>query len=553
MDLGVRASRGAGRPTTTAAGPGFVAVVLDPVQAPRERSGRLFAGSRRFRRRRTRLVRLVLGGRGRSRRLVSARDRGIPSCPGGGLRAHRAFPPHQRHLREPDLRDRRQSQHVRFGRRRHHILRARPRGRQPGRGGAGACEDRSRRSDRRLAARRCSDGPWLRRAAYGNRRLAQVVARTAPPPAPPTFQAKLAMITQSRGAPVAPAAAARISVENRDVRSRSATCVPWPRSGPSDPLAPRKRRPTAPRRAARSPSRRFADGRWRRRNNRLRPVRSPVRRLPLHGCRAPEIAPGRAAGGPDAGARTSPASRESAAATGESGRRRPPRLPGATALHAGTAPVGAPPANRRPSPSSAAGNRPGSSRGTTTVDRAPENQPPRLLPPLPRKPGEARATDTASGRTASRQPAASGARASATAGARAPLRPRNGRAAGQPPRLTPPPHGQSVEHPPAQGRPSSTGGNKKPDAVAPPGNLRRMRRTGEQQGRMRPRSLADPEQALASGAARPSRGDASAATGAGRPGPGTDRSRLGVSERRLPPEDIFCLQVIRTRVIRMLL
>jgi len=42
-----------------------------------------------------------------------------------------------------------------------------------------------------------------------------VVARTAPPPAPPTFQSKLAVITESRGAPVAPDAAARISVENR--------------------------------------------------------------------------------------------------------------------------------------------------------------------------------------------------------------------------------------------------------------------------------------------------------------------------------------------------
>ena len=42
-----------------------------------------------------------------------------------------------------------------------------------------------------------------------------VVARTAPPPAPPTFQSKLAVISENRGAPVAPAAAARISVENR--------------------------------------------------------------------------------------------------------------------------------------------------------------------------------------------------------------------------------------------------------------------------------------------------------------------------------------------------
>ena len=49
-----------------------------------------------------------------------------------------------------------------------------------------------------------------------------VVARTAPPPAPPTFQSKLAVITENRGAPVAPEAAARISVENRG-RGRAAT------------------------------------------------------------------------------------------------------------------------------------------------------------------------------------------------------------------------------------------------------------------------------------------------------------------------------------------
>src|SRR5258706_3469880 len=51
-----------------------------------------------------------------------------------------------------------------------------------------------------------------------------VVARTAPPPAPPTFQSKLAVITESRGAPVAPEAAARISVENRG-RPQAATQV----------------------------------------------------------------------------------------------------------------------------------------------------------------------------------------------------------------------------------------------------------------------------------------------------------------------------------------
>ena len=51
-----------------------------------------------------------------------------------------------------------------------------------------------------------------------------VVARTAPPPAPPTFQAKLPVITQNQGAPVAPVEAARISVEKRG-RPQAATEV----------------------------------------------------------------------------------------------------------------------------------------------------------------------------------------------------------------------------------------------------------------------------------------------------------------------------------------
>ena len=47
-------------------------------------------------------------------------------------------------------------------------------------------------------------------AAIVNR---SVVTRVAPPPAPATFQAKMRVIQQNRGAPVAPAAAARLSVE----------------------------------------------------------------------------------------------------------------------------------------------------------------------------------------------------------------------------------------------------------------------------------------------------------------------------------------------------
>ena len=45
-----------------------------------------------------------------------------------------------------------------------------------------------------------------------------VVTRAAPPPAPPTFQAKLPVISENRGAPVAPAAAEKISVEKRGRR-----------------------------------------------------------------------------------------------------------------------------------------------------------------------------------------------------------------------------------------------------------------------------------------------------------------------------------------------
>jgi uncharacterized protein DUF6600/FecR-like protein len=51
-----------------------------------------------------------------------------------------------------------------------------------------------------------------------------VVARSAPPPAPPTFQAKLPVISQNQGAPVAPADAARISVERRG-RAQAVTDV----------------------------------------------------------------------------------------------------------------------------------------------------------------------------------------------------------------------------------------------------------------------------------------------------------------------------------------
>jgi hypothetical protein len=51
-----------------------------------------------------------------------------------------------------------------------------------------------------------------------------VVVHSAPPPAPPTFQAKVAVIRENRGAPIEPAAAAKISVSDRG-RPQAATGV----------------------------------------------------------------------------------------------------------------------------------------------------------------------------------------------------------------------------------------------------------------------------------------------------------------------------------------
>ncbi|HEY3170988.1 MAG TPA: DUF6600 domain-containing protein, partial [Thermoanaerobaculia bacterium] len=78
-----------------------------------------------------------------------------------------------------------------------------------------------------------------------------VVVRTAPPPAPPTFQSKLAVIKENRGAPVAPAAAATISVENRG-RPQAVTEVRPVASQPGRvTLSPKEEGPggVAPRRA----------------------------------------------------------------------------------------------------------------------------------------------------------------------------------------------------------------------------------------------------------------------------------------------------------------
>lgn len=70
-----------------------------------------------------------------------------------------------------------------------------------------------------------------------------VVARVAPPPAPPTFQAKMAVIKENHGAPIAPAAAATLSVKERG-RAQALTTIKPVASG-AVTLAPRTGSATA--------------------------------------------------------------------------------------------------------------------------------------------------------------------------------------------------------------------------------------------------------------------------------------------------------------------
>jgi hypothetical protein len=66
-----------------------------------------------------------------------------------------------------------------------------------------------------------------------------VVARIAPPPAPPTFEQKLAVIRTNRGAPVAPAEAAEIAVQDRRRPSASTAVRPVAADSGRVTLAPR--------------------------------------------------------------------------------------------------------------------------------------------------------------------------------------------------------------------------------------------------------------------------------------------------------------------------
>jgi hypothetical protein len=70
-----------------------------------------------------------------------------------------------------------------------------------------------------------------------------VVARVAPPPAPPTFQAKMAVIKENHGAPIAPAAAATLSIKERG-RAQAMTTIK-PAASDKVTLAPRTGSATA--------------------------------------------------------------------------------------------------------------------------------------------------------------------------------------------------------------------------------------------------------------------------------------------------------------------
>ena len=126
----------------------------------------------------------------------------------------------------------------------------------------------------RVAARRA---PAVRPPAAIAERA--VVTRSAPPPAPPRFEQKVAVIRENQGRPVTTAQAASIRRGTTARHSRSAPCARRPRK----PAASRsRRRPKAATRRSPSRWRPIAGGRLQRNNSRWR-LRVPLRmRL---GCR----------------------------------------------------------------------------------------------------------------------------------------------------------------------------------------------------------------------------------------------------------------------------
>jgi hypothetical protein len=82
-----------------------------------------------------------------------------------------------------------------------------------------------------------------------------VVARVAPPPAPPSFQQKLTVIQENRGAPVAAAAAAEISVRNRGKAQAITAVRPVTADSGRMTLAPQAPAPGQPARPSASPAR----------------------------------------------------------------------------------------------------------------------------------------------------------------------------------------------------------------------------------------------------------------------------------------------------------
>ena len=183
----------------------------------------------------------------------------------------------------------------------------------------------------------------------------QVVARVAPPPAPPTFRAKLAVITENQGAPVAPAVAARISVENRG-RPQSVTTVRPAAEAGQVQLAPRAG--STETRGERKPEPVTAF-----RGRPMATTQQPVAASPVTGSTAPSstgASPREIAPRPERQAAPTPVPGRSLGQPGESGRPQPEESRGRvrpTEGPSGQPPstlerrsVGAPPATQAPQP-----------------------------------------------------------------------------------------------------------------------------------------------------------------------------------------------------------
>jgi uncharacterized protein DUF6600/FecR-like protein len=283
-----------------------------------------------------------------------------------------------------------------------------------------------------------------------------VVARVAPPPAPPSFQQKISVIREGGGTPVAPAVAAQISTRDRS-RAQAVTVVRpvtveagrvmlAPRQQTSagapgkrvEPVAPNRGRPmstaqqpvaAAPVHGTREPSR-------------ARPEEPPGQERPSGEKSAPPAVPARQAAEPEPQAKPGRSTGQRATEAAPAGRPAAEATPARPAYSAGrpaeAAPARQPAAEATPARPAYSAGRPAAEgpAGRPTSAAAPARQ--RLTPQAPEAPpGRARVESMPPpGRpTAAPKPAASSA----------PERPREGPSAAPP--------AESAKHPPEPSKP----------------------------------------------------------------------------------------------------